>query len=150
MKHLKTYKQVFETAKDFYMGDKKYIITTEDEKWVYYRNPSQYQTLMPIEILDEQFHRRYGQGFGDNFTYSNIEDANRYINHINDYYFIYKVPLDYLDKKKNFDFNNRSIETKYMIDNAEKVITKEPHEKLKFKIIEYSTGAERSKDYTNI
>lgn len=50
MKYLK----LFEQAKDFYLAGKKYIITTKDEKYVWYNN-SELILFVDINILDESF-----------------------------------------------------------------------------------------------
>ena len=143
MKYVKTYEQ----AKDFYQKDNSvFLITTEDEKWVFYKNPSGL-TFMPIEILDKIFHNPM-RNWGDSCTFGSKENAERIINHINDHYYVYKVPMTYIEDTKKWgsilDDGYRKLKREYFENETEKVDTKEPHQKLKLKIIEYQTGSQRS------
>jgi hypothetical protein len=143
MRYLKTYEQ----AKDFYQKDNNvFIIVTEDEKWVFYKTPS-YLTFMPIEILDKHFHKPM-KLWGDSFIYGSEKEAKRMIEHINDHYFVYKVPMTFMEDKEKWgsimDSGYKRKVNDYFKNETEEVVTKEPHQKLKLKTIEYQTGSQRN------
>lgn len=138
MKYLK----LFEQAKDFYLGDKKYIITTKDEKYVFYPS-SELILFVDIDILDESF-------LDSDFILKSKVGAQGIIEkHITNYYKVYFSDV------KNFKWCMG--DGKYVNRNKAKFF-KEVRQKneedgeiiynptLEFKIIEYDMGGYRKSE----